>query len=229
MLTCAVSALAVCSAEDWPQFRGPRGDGSSSESFARPLRQAWKVKLPGPGHSSPIVWGDRIFLTAFEAETSTLRRLAGREGRLLVLALNRVNGHVERQREVQAEAIEKTTNVNKPASPTPATDGARVYAYFGSFGLAAFSMDGKPAWERKIGPFPHHMGFGSSPVLSGADILLSVESDGPSFLYSIDASSGRVKWKAPRKTRQAAYTTPVTWDRTVAVAGHESVILIFYT
>ena len=224
ILICAVLAIEVCSGENWPQFRGPRGDGSSSESFARPLRPAWKVKLPGPGHSSPIVWGERIFLRAFEAETSMLRRLAGYEGRLLVLGLNRANGRVEWRREVQGEEIGKTTNVNKPASPTPVTDGTRVYAYFASFGLAAFSMDGKPAWETKIGPFPHHMGFGSSPVLSGADILLNVESDGPSFLYSIDASSGRVKWKAPRKTRQAAYTTPVIWDRTIAVAGHGSVM-----
>jgi outer membrane protein assembly factor BamB len=220
----ALMAVAICAAENWPQFRGPRGDGTSSESFSGPLRQHWKVQLPGPGHSSPVVWGDRIFLTAFERETSILRRLAGTQGRLLVLCLNRKGGRLEWQREVPADDIEKTTSVNKPASPTPATDGTRVYTYFGSVGLAAFNMDGKPAWTRKIGPFPHHMGTGSSPILAGDRIILNVEGDGPSFLYSIDKSTGRVAWRVPRKTRQAAYSTPVLWDRTIAVAGYQSVM-----
>ena len=219
-----LGALAVCRAENWPQFRGPRGDGTSAEALPGRLRQGWKVKLPGPGHSSPIVWGDRIFLTAFEPETSTLRRLAGTQGRLLVIGINRKDGRIEWQREVPAESIEKTTNVNKPASPTPATDGSRVYAYFGSFGLAAFTMNGAPAWAGKIGPFPHHMGSGSSPVVSGDRVILNVESDGPSYLYSFDRIGGRVVWRVPRKTRQAAYSTPVVWDNAVAVAGHESVM-----
>ena len=223
-LALALSLAGFGGAENWPQFRGRRADGVSTESFSGPLRVHWKAKLPGPGHSSPVVWGDRIFLTAFEPETSTLRRLAGREGRLLALGLNRKDGRVEWQREVRANSIEKTTNVNKPASPTPATDGSRVYAFFGSFGLVALTMDGKPAWETKIGPFPHHMGAGSSPILAGDRIILNAETDGPSFLYSIDKSNGRVVWSVPRKTRQAGYSTPVIWDRTIVVAGHESVM-----
>jgi outer membrane protein assembly factor BamB len=125
---------------------------------------------------------------------------------------------------VRADSIEKTTNVNKPASPTPSTDGSRVYAFFGSSGLTAFSTDGKPAWETRIGPFPHHMGAGSSPILAGDRIILNAETDGPSFLYSVDKSTGRVAWRVPRKTRQAGYSTPVVWDRTIVVAGHESVM-----
>ncbi len=224
LLALALAFAAVGAAENWPQFRGPSADGTSTESFSGPLRLSWKAKLPGPGHSSPVVWGDRIFLTAFEPETSTLRRLAGTEGRLLVLGLNRKDGRVEWQREVRADSIGKTTNVNKPASPTPATDGSRVYAFFGSFGLAAFTMDGKPGWETRIGPFPHHMGAGSSPIFAGDRIILNAETDGPSFLYSIDKSNGRVAWRVPRKTRQAGYSTPVVWDRTIVVAGHESVM-----
>ena len=218
------ASVAVCGAENWPQFRGPRGDGTSSETFPAPKRKQWKVKLPGPGHSSPIVWGDRIFLTAFEPETSTLRRLAGIQGRLLVMCLNRKNGRTEWQREVRAGEIEKTTSVNKPASPTPVTDGTRVYAYFGSFGIAAFTMDGRPVWETKLGPYPHHMGSGSSPVLDGGSLILNAESDGPSYLYAIAASDGHVEWRVPRKTRQAAYSTAVVQGETIAVAGHGSVM-----
>ena len=227
LLAWALAAVSAVAAEDWPQFRGPRADGASSESISGPLRLRWKAKLPGPGHSSPIVWGDRIFLTAFEPETSTLRRLAGAQGRLLVLALRSQDGRIDWQREVRAGSIEKTTNVNKPASPTPATDGSRVYAFFGSFGLVAFTMDGQPVWETRMGPFPHHMGSGSSPVLAGDRIILNAETDGPSFLYSIDKSNGRAMWRVPRKTRQAAYSTPVVWDRTIAVAGHESVMAYY--
>lgn len=219
-----LAAALACYAENWPQFRGPRGDGSSLESFTAPHRLLWKTKLPGPGHSSPIVWGDRAYVTAFEPETSTLRRLAGTEGRLLVLALDRKTGRVEWQREIKARSIEKTTSINKPATPTPATDGERVYAYFGSFGLVALNADGSSAWELPIGPFPHHMGSASSPVLSGDRIVLNVESDGPSFLYSIDRKSGRAMWQVPRKTRQAAYATAVVWDRSIVVAGHKDVI-----
>lgn len=220
----AILSVAAGRGENWPQFRGPRGDGTSWEQFAGRLRLLWKAELAGPGHSSPIVWGDRIFLTAFEKEPSVLRRLAGYSGRLLVLGLDRSDGRIEWRREVKAESIEKTTSVNRPASPTPATDGARVFAYFGSYGLAAFALDGTPAWEVKIGPFPHHMGSGSSPIIAGDRIILNVETDGPSFLYVIDSADGRVVWRVPRKTRQAGYATPVVWNRTVVVAGHESVM-----
>lgn len=210
--------------ENWPQFRGPRGDGTSTETLRGPLRIAWKTRLPGPGHSSPIVHGDHIFLTAFEPETSTLRRLAGYQGRLFLIALGRKDGRTRWTREIPAEKIEKTTNINKPASPTPASDGTRVYAYFGSFGVAAYDLDGTPAWRHKIGPYPHHMGTASSPILTADQLILDVETDGPSFLYAFHRTTGKVAWRVPRKTRQAAYATPVIWDRTIAVAGHESVM-----
>jgi outer membrane protein assembly factor BamB len=224
LLVAVIAAATPAFAGNWPQFRGPRVNGNSDEILASTLHLTWKAKLPGPGHSSPIVWGDRIFLTAFEPETSTLRRLAGFRGRLLVLALARADGHLLWRREIPADAIEQTTNINQPASPTPATDGRRVYVYFGSFGVAAFTVDGAPVWERKIGPYPHHMGTGSSPVLSGERLILNVETDGPSFLYSINTRTGQIGWRVPRKTRQAAYSTPVIWDHTIAVAGHESVM-----
>ncbi|MFN7925200.1 MAG: PQQ-binding-like beta-propeller repeat protein [Bryobacteraceae bacterium] len=221
-------AATFCTAENWPQFRGPRGDGTSLEKFAAPQRELWRTKLPGPGHSSPIVWGDRIYLTAFERETSITRRIAGNQGRLLVLAIDRKTGRIEWQHEVTSNEIEKISGVNQPATPTPATDGECVYAYFGSFGLVALRADGSPVWNLPIGPFAHHMGVASSPVISGGRVILNVETDGPSFLYSIDKSTGKPMWRVPRKTRQAAYATPVVWDRAIVVAGHENVTVYSY-
>ncbi len=218
-LIAAISAMA----EDWPQFRGPHGDGRSLEDFRAPLRPLWSTAIPGTGHSSPVVHGGRIFLTAFEPETSLLGRVAGKRGRLWVLAFDLDGGWLVWRREVAAPEIENTTGGNGPASPTPATDGSRVYAWFGSYGVAAFSMEGEPAWRVAIGPFPHHMGSGSSPVLSNGRLLLNVETDGPSHRYSIAAADGRVIWRVRRRTRQAAYATPVPWNGRVVVAGHESV------
>jgi outer membrane protein assembly factor BamB len=211
------------SAEDWPQFRGPRQDGTSRDQAGLHWKLLWKSQLPGPGHSSPIVWGDLVVVTAFEPETSVMRRLMGREGRLLVAALERNTGRLVWQQEVATAAIEKTTSINKPATPTPATDGRRIFTYFGSFGLASFLMNGTPDWHLRIGRYPHHMGSASSPVVSGNVVLLNVETDGPSFLYSIERSSGRVLWQVPRRTRQAGYATPVVWNGMVVIAGSQSV------
>lgn len=214
-------ALAFC-AENWPQFRGPRADGTSSEGGAA-FERNWQAPLPGPGHSSPIVWGDRIFLTAFEPDRTVIGAVLGRRGRLLVICLNRTDGKIKWQREAPSGTIEKTTNVNQPASPTPATDGQRLYVYFGSFGLLAYDLDGNPLWQHKLGPYDSHMGSGSSPVLSGGKLLLNLESDGPGFLLNLDPQTGKEIWRVPRRTRQAGYSTPMVWNGTIIAAGHRQV------
>ncbi len=213
--------VMVSMGEEWPQFRGPRGDGTSDARIGLPLRVVWTTELPGPGHSSPIVWDNRVFLTAFEADRTMLGAVLGRRGTLSVLALDRHSGAQLWQTPVAVEEIEKTTSVNQPASPTPATDGRRVYAFFGSIGLLAFdAASGRQVWEQRIGPTPHHMGSASSPLL-GADgrLYLNAESDGPSHLYAIEKETGRLVWRVPRRTPQAGYATPVWFDGRIAVAG----------
>jgi outer membrane protein assembly factor BamB len=114
-----------------------------------------------------VVWGDRIFLTAFEPEAGLLRTIAGYPGRLWVLCFRRTDGRELWRREVKADA------------------------FFGSFGLVTCSMDGAPVWDLKIGPYANHMGSGSSPVFAGGHLILNAESDGPSFLYSMTAAPAK--------------------------------------
>jgi hypothetical protein len=218
----ALACLVIGQAENWPGFRGPRGDGTSTETVGGGWRLLWKTPLPGPGHSSPIVWNDRIFVTAFEPERSFWGLLMGQRGRLLVLCLDKTTGKLRWQREVRAEQIERTTSVNQPASPTPVTDGKSLFVYFGSFGLLAFDFEGTRLWEHKLGPFRHHMGVGSSPVLLEDRVLLNVETDGPAFLLAVATGSGETIWEVPRKVRQAGYSSPFVWKQQIILAGHRS-------
>src|ERR1700738_4506534 len=204
-----VFALAVWG-EDWPQFRGPHGDGTSRET-SLPIQWdthhgiLWKTPLPGPGHSSPIMSGGRIFLTAFAPDRSALGWLIGRRGRLLVLCLEADTGRIVWQREVETNSIEKVGNGNMPATPTPATDGKSVFVYFGSYGVVAFDFVGKRLWDVKVGPYLNHMGSASSLILNGDILLLNCETDGPDFLLAVDKNTGATRWKTPRMQRQAGY------------------------
>src|SRR5713226_3534012 len=126
-------------AVSWPQFRGRNGQGVSENDhppirFGASEELLWKTELPS-GVSSPIIWGDRIFLTGFS------------DGKLETICLGRGNGEILWRRLAPTTAIEKVHEVSSPAAPTPVTDGKRVYAYFGSYGLLAYSFDGKQAWH----------------------------------------------------------------------------------
>jgi outer membrane protein assembly factor BamB len=213
------ACLLIGQAENWPGFRGPRGDGTSTEAAGGGWRQLWKIPLPGPGHSSPVVWNDRVCLTAFEPEQSLWGALMGRRGRLLVLCFDKSTGKLRWQREVPTDGIARVTSVNQPASPTPVTDGKSLFVYFGSCGLLAFDFEGNLLWEHKLGPFPHHMGVGSSPVLLEDKVLLNVETDGPAFLLAVAKKSGETIWQVRRKVRQAGYSSPFVWRRQIIVAA----------
>lgn len=219
----ALAALTLGRAENWPQFRGPRSDGTSLDNPGYDWKERWRTALPGPGHSSPAVWGDRVFVTAFEKDRSVVGAVLGRRGRLLVLCLNRADGSVRWQREAEAASIEKVSGVNQPASPTPATDGRAVYVYFGSIGVLAFDFEGRLLWRYEIGPYDHHMGSGASPVLAGGKLLLNAESDGPGFLICLDPRTGKALWRVPRRTKQAGYATVFVWRGMAVVPGHRQV------
>lgn len=202
--------------EDWPQFRGPH-QGVSRET-GLPLHWsvtaglAWRTTLPGPGHSSPIVWGDRIFLTAFEPHGAIGNLIWWRSGRLLVLCLDAASGRILWRHEVPTERIEELHSTNAPASPTPVTDGQRVYAYFGSFGLIALDLEGRKVWEKPLGPFPNDWGSASSPILYGDLLLLNCDTDGDDFLLAVDKATGRTVWQASRNGATRAWPTPVVWS-----------------
>src|SRR5687767_10426605 len=130
----------------WPQFRGV--DGRATVSDAKPLPATfgltknlrWKTQLP-EGWSSPCIWGERIFVTAFDATAQKLE----------TICLDRANGEILWRRVAPAEKIERVYKVNSPASSTPATDGERVVAYFGSYGLLCYDFAGKELWKRPLG------------------------------------------------------------------------------
>lgn len=192
---CAASALAA----DWPQFRGPNGSGIT-EGSALPVRFSedenllWKTELP-PGHSSPVVAGDRIFLTAYEGE------------KLLVMALDRLSGAVLWRREAPRPRQEPYQPTHGPASPSPATDGENVYVFFGDFGALSYDAQGNERWRRPLGPFRNINGHGSSPILADGKLLIVCDQEIDSYLIALDTESGETVWKAERPDFTRGYGT----------------------
>jgi len=221
VVAASVAISATLGAENWPQFRGPGSQGISAET-GLPVRWdatrnvRWKTPLPGPGHSSPVVWGDRIFLTAFR-EGSGLRSYFRNVGELLVLALDARTGRILWERNVGASDIEETHSTNAPASPTPVTDGRLVYAYFGSRGLVAFDFDGRQVWIKPLGPHPNEWGSASSPILYKHLLILNVDTDADDYLLAVDKTNGKTVWRTPRTETTRAWPTPFLW--TAAAQG----------
>ena len=187
-----LAALAITSpafAEpNWPQFRGPDGLAVAAGKAAVPAEfgpeknVVWKTPLAS-GHSSPILWGARIFLTTFDA------------GKLFAVCLDRASGQTLWSKEVPAETIEQVHRIASPATPTPCTDGERAYFYFGSFGLLVLDFDGKEVWRFPM-PLPvNDFGTGASPILVDGKVILLRDQDVGSFLLAIDARTGRQLWR----------------------------------
>lgn len=222
-------ALALCSASlpgaDWPQFRGPQSHGVSPETglpleWSATTNVRWKTALPGPGHSSPIVWGNRIFLTAGRADRSLTRYLFNKS-RLSVLCLDKNSGRVMWEREVHVGPLEELHATNAAASPTPVTDGKYVYVYFGSKGLFAFDFDGNKIWEASLGPFPNEWGSASSPVLYNNLLLLNSDTDGEDFLLAVDKNTGKTVWKTSRNGATRSWPTAYVWN----AAGRDEIVV----
>lgn len=222
MLFCGT---ALTRASDWPQFRGPQSHGISSETnlpvqwTGRNIR--WRTALPGPGHSSPIVWGHRIFLTAFRPSSSLPRLLGPPRGQLLVICLDKNSGKILWQREVPVSRIEEIHSTNAPASPTPVTDGKHVYVYFGSKGLLAFDLEGNLIWELPLGPFPNEWGSASSPILYQNMLLLNCDTDGDDFLLAVDKNTGKTIWRTSRAGARRAWPVPYVWS----VGGRDEIVV----
>lgn len=195
-------------AEDWTRFRGPNGTGLSN---AKNVPSAWsekdfnwKASLPGSGHSSPVIWGDKIFLT------STLDNPA----KILVLCLRVADGSIIWKREFPFVPFEKH-KFNSFASATPAVDKDRVYLSWSmpaKYSLLALDHDGNSVWERDLGPFKSQHGCGTSPIVHGDKVILSNEQDGQSFLLAVDSKTGETRWQTSRRTSSAAYSTPCLFE-----------------
>ncbi len=199
---CLLAAAGLAAA-DWSQFRGPNAAGVADDAnlpveFGPGNNVVWRTPLP-PGHSSPSLAADRIFLTAFEGE------------RLFTLALDRATGRVLWRREAPRPRKQELQENNSPASATPVTDGSNVYAFFADFGLLAYGPDGNELWRMPLGPFNNPFGHGASPILAGDLVLQACDQDAGSFLLALDKNTGRVRWRAERPHAQRGYATPVLY------------------
>ena len=196
-------------AEDWSQFRGPNGSGVSATTnlpveFGPTKNVVWKTELP-PGHSSPVLTKNRIFLTAHTKEKEQYK--------LLVICLDRQTGKLLWQREVPRLHGGRLQLVNGPASPSPVTDGSNVYVFFQEFGMVSYDGAGQERWRLPLGPFNMFYGFGASPILVDDKVVLPIDQDNPSsYLIAVDKNSGRVRWKVDRPVVISGYSTPIVYQ-----------------
>ncbi len=222
-------------AEQWTQFRGSRMDGVAQskhpERWDENTNVDWSIDVPGEGWSCPVIWDDRLFLTAAVPVASGGPSSAGPEEytggggsrrddltqvtfRWQVICLDAKTG-TERWRKTAREgrpSIPRHSS-NTYATETPITDGNRVYAYFGMTGLYCFDMDGKLLWERDLGSYEMRAGWGtsSSPVLFDEKLFVQVDNEASSFLVAIDAKTGQDVWRVARDEK-SQYSSPIIWQ-----------------
>ncbi|MSU80700.1 MAG: serine/threonine protein kinase [Gemmataceae bacterium] len=254
-----LSLLAICSltavahAEDWPAWRGPRLDGSSTEknlpttwSVVKNKKTgevqmdniAWATPIPGVGHSSPIILGDKVFLTSC---------LLKEQKRILV-RLDRKTGKIEWQREVCESPLEPRHKLNSYSSSTPATDGKLVYTSFvrvrnkvdnegppskpreksrlspdlvPDMLITAWDFDGNKVWEKVPGRFYSTHGYSSSPILYKDKVIINGDQDAEAFIVALDKTTGTEKWRISRPNRLRSYCVPLLVD----VAGKTQMVL----
>ena len=206
-LCLLILAASVASAENWPGWRGPRGDGTSLEQdipthWSATGNVVWKTVVPGEGHSSPIIWGNRIFLT------TTLKESQER----LLLSFDRATGAMHWQQTVVRSPLEAKNNENSYASATPATDGEQVCVTFqdrDEVVVAAYDVSGKQRWLVRPGRFKSQWGFSHTPVLFEDKVIVVCYSKGENFVVAVSRADGRTAWKTPAENPTQSYSPPL--------------------
>lgn len=211
-------AAANLTAQEWTRFRGPNGTGISHvKSVPVKVSDAdlnWKLALPGVGHSSPVLWGEKLFVTTCDPA-----------GGVRVLCHNALTGKQLWRRDF-AQVPFTPHKFNNFAASTPTVDAERVYVLWNEtehFRLAALDHQGKVVWERDFGPFISQHGCGISPILHQGMVIIGNEQDGPeavkgstrsgeSSIIAVDAKSGSTVWQTPRKSAVVAYSTPCLYE-----------------
>ena len=215
-MLCLGIVAGVGVAEDWTRFRGPNGSGVSTSTglpvvFGPESNVAWSTEIPF-ARSSPIFAGDKIFLTAIDGDKFT------------TLALDRRSGEILWQREIERNRTDVFHQATDSATPSPATDGSNVFAFFQETGLIAYSADGDKRWEMSLGPFRNFYGIAASPILAGDTLVLVCDQSRGSFILAVDKNSGKELWRQERSARTLSYTTPILFPdsrnpRQVIVVG----------
>lgn len=223
--TYLASFCAPLRAENWSGWRGPRGDGTSLETdvprhWTGDENVAWKVRIPGQGHASPIVWDDLVFMSSCDEE---------KEERIL-LCLDRQSGKTLWQRVVVTASLETKHHLNSHASSTPVTDGEQVYVTFlepdgkevpalnvgsdrmvssGNMVVAAYNLAGEQQWLVRPGGFASVHGFCSCPVLFQNLVIVNGDHDGDAYIVALDRTTGNTVWKVPRENKTRSFVTPI--------------------
>ena len=228
----------------WPQWRGPLGTGEAPHAnppleWSEEKNVRWKVAIPGRGHASPIVWGDRVFLLSAvptragagqppPAEPGSRRWAVLPDGpvRFVVLALDRDSGKVVWERTAIEVVPHEGTHASATwASASAVTDGESIFAHFGSRGLFAYDWDGNVRWQADLGDMTTRNGFGegSSPVLSGDTLVVNWDHEGDSFVVALDKRTGEERWRVER-AEVTSWSTPV-----VAEEGGRTQVIVSAT
>jgi outer membrane protein assembly factor BamB len=213
-------AVAQDAGNVWPRFRGPGASGIAAGAASPPLEfgagknQLWKTALP-VGHGSPAIWGDRIFLTGADPANKKLE----------TIAIDRATGGIVWRQAVSVEQFERVHVLGNAATATPAVDGERVYAYFGSYGLVAYDVDGQQVWELRLPVLQNNFGSGTSPVVAGDLVILNRQEPKDPFIIALDKKTGKQVWKQPYQvppnlpTPYASYSTPLVVGQQVIIHG----------
>jgi outer membrane protein assembly factor BamB len=238
-----IAAGIIQAQENWPHWRGPHHNGIS-DAAKLPMKWSltenivWKTPLPSWSAATPIIWGDRIFITSpskaepkpepkqkaeEQAQEGRRRRRPRRDpggSKLFLICISKKDGKILWERELDDK--NQIHNKQNDATPSPVTDGKHVWIVTGTGKVAAFDFNGKKVWKRDLqqdyGPFGLNWGYGSSPLLHEGSLILEVlhgmKTDDPSYIVSLDAATGKVQWHQERPTdaqRESpdAYTTPV--------------------
>jgi len=220
LFSAAIFAASTVLAANWPQFRGPDHQGVSSErglplAWNSTSNVLWKASIPGESWSSPIVWKDRVFLTTATENGESCR----------VLALNAKDGRIVWDKEVFKQTPRRKEGRNSYATPTPSTDGKRVYACFGDGSFAALDFSGKIVWTNRDFPFYSQHGLGTSAILHDGILVMARDgsSDGEdkkigwqkpcdkSYVLALDAATGKLLWKTGRGLSRISHGVPTLY------------------
>jgi outer membrane protein assembly factor BamB len=258
LLALLLSLNARAHAENWPHWRGPASSGVSTETslperWSDTENIAWRSPVRGLGISSPIVWGDRVFVTsqigrsarragnhptlvqggspADAGERALGGSAAAGSGKVvfLVTALNRADGRKLWEHELPAEGqLAEVHDKHNLASSSPVTDGQRIYAWFGTGQLVALDMSGKLVWSRHLGkefaPFNINWGHASSPAIFNGSLILICYHDTDSYLLSLDAASGKTRWRVDRGGTFNSYSTPLVVESSPSTGLKEIIV-----
>ena len=232
LLLASLSSSAA--ADNWPQFRGPGSLGIATnrnlpEHWGTNQNVAWKTSIPGRGWSSPIVWGNRVFITTVSSEAAVeepkkglyfggeRKEIPKAAHHWLVLCLDLRSGRELWREEVRSTAPFNQLHVkNSYASETPVTEGRRIYAYFGNVGLFCFDLEGKRLWSTNWPPVKTRNGWGSaaSPVVDEDRVFLINDNEEESYAVALDATTGRQLWRVARD-EPSNWATPYVWKNEI--------------